>query len=83
MNAISICLYDPTGRQSGETYPPGSIWHWRDGRIQRRRVTKAKLPHENKPLADVDFRHLASDERSPEPSVLGRSGPSGTANEAL
>jgi hypothetical protein len=34
--AISIVLYDPSGRQTGETYPPNSIWIWADGRKQRK-----------------------------------------------
>jgi uncharacterized protein RhaS with RHS repeats len=34
--AISIVVYDPTGRQSLETYPPNSVWFWNDGRKQRK-----------------------------------------------
>lgn len=24
--AISICVYDPRGKETGKTYPPGSVW---------------------------------------------------------
>ena len=34
--AISIVLFDPSGRQTGETYPPNSVWIWADGRKQRK-----------------------------------------------
>src|SRR5258708_6546443 len=34
--AISIVLFDPTGRQTGETYPANSTWFWNDGRKRRK-----------------------------------------------
>jgi hypothetical protein len=34
--AISIVVFDPTGRTTGETYPPGSVWRDRDGKLPRR-----------------------------------------------
>ena len=83
MNAVSIVLFDPTGRQSGETYPPGSIWQWNDGRVQRvrKRATKTKKHHENKALTGADFQHLPGDERTQESGAVVAPAPIDAAKE--
>lgn len=40
--AISLVLYDRTGRQTGETYPPGSIWTWHH---QRKQTEESRMDH--------------------------------------
>ncbi len=43
IKAISICVYDPTGRQTLETYPPDSTWFWKDGSKARKRRKDAGM----------------------------------------
>jgi hypothetical protein len=47
--AISVIVYDPTGRQSGETYPPAAKWFWTDGKpVRKPRVDRGqKRPNIN------------------------------------
>ena len=61
MNAISIVLHDPTGRQTGETYPANSTWYWNHtGEAQRKRRSDAgRLKARDKSNASVDSTTLS------------------------
>ena len=41
VRAISIVVYDPSGKTTGETFPPGSVWMLDKERAERRRAARS------------------------------------------